>query len=163
MDFNFLVGRYDWELKRKDQITTAISFPVTILIFLGGVVVTMAKGFSFDAPTITIGFFVSAIFWAGIAGIALSLFASAYRGSRYEYIPSLHELELFRLEAEDDGQLAAFEIVLRESIIKAVDVNSLSNDRRQALLDRGNIVLLVAAVMAAACGGFYVVEQIVKN
>jgi hypothetical protein len=40
MDVNFLIGRYDAELKRKDQITSAVSFPVTILTFLGTVVVT---------------------------------------------------------------------------------------------------------------------------
>jgi hypothetical protein len=63
MDVNFLMGRYDGELKRKDQITSAVSFPVTILTFLGSVIVTMAKGLSLQTPPVTIGYFMATATW----------------------------------------------------------------------------------------------------
>ena len=41
-DFDFLKDRYDYELKRKDQITAALTLPVGILIALGAAMATMA-------------------------------------------------------------------------------------------------------------------------
>jgi hypothetical protein len=48
MDVSFLMSRYDAEVKRKDQITSAVSVPVTILTFLGSVIATMAKSLSLE-------------------------------------------------------------------------------------------------------------------
>ena len=33
-DFNFLKDRYDYELKRKDQITAALTLPVGVLTLM---------------------------------------------------------------------------------------------------------------------------------
>ena len=42
-DFDFLKDRYDYELKRKDQITAALTLPVGILIALGAAMAAMAR------------------------------------------------------------------------------------------------------------------------
>ena len=46
-DFDFLKDRYDYELKRKDQITAALTLPVGVLIALGTVMAAMARSFSY--------------------------------------------------------------------------------------------------------------------
>ena len=46
-DFDFLKDRYDYELKRKDQITAALTLPVGILIALGAAMTAMARSFSY--------------------------------------------------------------------------------------------------------------------
>ena len=52
-DFDFLKDRYDYELKRKDQITAALTLPVGILITLGTVMVAMAQSFSYTGGYLT--------------------------------------------------------------------------------------------------------------
>lgn len=47
MDFNFILGRHDRELDRKDKLTGAVTLPVSILAALGGAVAAMARGFSY--------------------------------------------------------------------------------------------------------------------
>ena len=160
MDVNFLMGRYDGELKRKDQITSAVSFPVTILTFLGSVVVTMAKGLSLETPPVTIGYFMATATWVGFTSRSLWLLSRAYHGSTYEYLPRLTEIEEFR----GDGTISPeFDELFRRGIIDATDTNAVTNDVRQAYLDRGNVFLLVAVVIGAMCGGFYVADQILKR
>ena len=46
-NFDFLKDRYDYELKRKDQITAALTLPVGVLIALGTVMAAMARSFSY--------------------------------------------------------------------------------------------------------------------
>lgn len=160
MDLGFLMGRYDGELKRKDQITGAVSFPVTILTLLGSVVVTMAKGLSLDTPPVTIGYFISLATWAGVTSASLWFLSRAYHGSTYEFLPRLMELEEF----QQDGEIKRdFDALFRRAIIDATDTNAVTNDVRQAYLDRGNVFLLVAVVLGASCGGFYVADQILKR
>jgi hypothetical protein len=78
----------------------------------------------------------------------------------YEYLPRLTEIEEFR----GDGTISPeFEELFRQGIIDATDTNAVTNDVRQAYLDRGNVFLLVAVVIAAMCGGFYVADQILKR
>ena len=50
-DFDFLKDRYDYELKRKDQITAALTLPVGVLIALGTVMAAMARSFSYRTAT----------------------------------------------------------------------------------------------------------------
>lgn len=160
MDISFLMGRYDAELKRKDQITSAVNFPVTILTLLGSVVVTMAKGLSLDTPPVSTGYFMSAAAWAGFTAMSLWFLSRAYHGSTYEFLPRLTELEEFR----QDGTISPdFDELFRRGIIDAADTNAVTNDVRQAYLDRGNVFLLVAVVLAAMCGGFYVADQVLKR
>jgi hypothetical protein len=46
-DFDFLKDRYDYELQRKEQLTTALTLPVAVLSGLGGAIVAMARSFSY--------------------------------------------------------------------------------------------------------------------
>ena len=38
-DFDFLKSRYDYELQRKEQLTTALTLPVAVLTGLGGAII----------------------------------------------------------------------------------------------------------------------------
>ena len=165
------MDRYKSELDRKDKISAAVSFPVTVLIFLGGVIVTMARGLSHETEALTVAYVVGLIFWVVLAGCTLWLLSKAYSGQEYGYLPKLDDLEnsrvLFEREEQENGPEgdagAAFESDLRELIIEVTDVNRQANDMRQAYLDRANILLLVVVVMDACCGGIYVWDQILKR
>jgi len=41
MDRQFLLDRYKWELDRKDRLTAAVNFPMTMLILVSGLLGTM--------------------------------------------------------------------------------------------------------------------------
>ena len=58
-DFDFLKDRYDYELKRKDQITAALTLPVGILIALGAAMAAMARSFSYTDGYLTWCFLLS--------------------------------------------------------------------------------------------------------
>jgi hypothetical protein len=52
-DFDFLKNRYDYELQRKEQLTTALTLPVAVLTGLGGAIVAMARSFSYRDALVT--------------------------------------------------------------------------------------------------------------
>ena len=50
-DFAFVKDRYDFELTRKEQLTNALTMPITAMSIVGGLLVAMASGFRFrDSP-----------------------------------------------------------------------------------------------------------------
>jgi hypothetical protein len=52
LDFTFLKDRYDFELQRNEQLTTALALPVGILGGLGGLLALMIRSFAFrNDPT----------------------------------------------------------------------------------------------------------------
>ncbi len=55
-DFDFLKTRYDYELQRKEQLTTALTLPVAILSALGGAAIAMARSFSYREALLTRSF-----------------------------------------------------------------------------------------------------------
>lgn len=170
MDLDFLIKRYEWELDRKDKITGGVSFPVTVLIALGGVLVTMAKGLSLQTRPVSIGYFVALGFAVWTTGACMRRLSQAYRGETYGYLPNLYELEQFRRHLLDHGAAGQeatgedeFTNQLRERIIEVTDLNTAANDTRQAALDRANVLLILAVIETAACGVFYVIDQILKR
>ena len=70
--------------------------PVSVVIVLGGLVVTMIRSFSYAKPPLTIPF-VALLGFDTLAFVrCLSFFAKAYRGQTYEQLPSLGELNAVR-------------------------------------------------------------------
>jgi len=98
--------------------------------------------------------------WIGLTAASLWFLSRAYHGSTYEFLPRLTELEEFR---QDRAASTDFEELFRSGIIDAADTNAVTNDARQAYLDRGNVFLLVAVVLGAVCGGFFVADQVLKR
>ena len=95
-DFDFLKDRYDYELKRKDQITAALTLPVGILIALGAAMATMARSFSYMDGYLTGCFLLS----LGSAAVTFFLcvvnLGRAYHRQTYWYLPLLSELQTTR-------------------------------------------------------------------
>ena len=52
-DFDFLKDRYDYELQRREQLTSAITLPVGVLTVLGGAMAAMARSFSYEDTLLT--------------------------------------------------------------------------------------------------------------
>lgn len=142
MDFEFLKNRYDFELERKDKITTAIGLPFAILTAVGTLTVAMARNFAYQAnPWLSVPLprcsdvCALALFIASIYCLS-----RAYRDDTYTYLPKLAELDSARAEwrafyrnarpgrADDD----AFTRELRQHIIEAADYNTTTNDIRTA-------------------------------
>jgi hypothetical protein len=164
MDFNFLVSRYDRELDRKDKLTAGVALPVSALAALGGLVVAIARGFSYQEGWLLLGFMVGLLGHMISTGFCLFWLARNYAGTTYEYLPRLDELEGFRHYVEEVGETPdVVEVHLRGAIIKATDANAAANDTRTAFIDRANQTLVAVLVTAAVCGGLYVIDQILKG
>ena len=168
MDFNFILGRHDRELDRKDRLTAAVALPVSILAALGGAVATMARGFSYGPGRLSIAFGIALSIDVAATALCLYWLARNYTGSTYVYLPRLGELETARTEwaefyeaakqggAEEDFFKHEFE----RRIIEATDANAATNDSRTAYIDRANQTLVAVLIAAAVCGGIYVLDQI---
>lgn len=177
LDDKFLKDRYESELARKDKLSDSLGLPVSVLIVLGGLVVTMARGFSYGHPRTTLAFLV-------IVGItALSFLCSlwyvshAYHGNyEYERLPSLNDLykalndyRTYYLEYpnatdEEMEQLAFddFDGNLRWRIIQAADRNAKSNDGRQRCLHLAIVWLFVVLLGTLASAVPFGVDQVLE-
>ena len=95
-DSNFLKDRYDYELKRKEQITAALTLPVGSLIALGAAWVAMFQSFSYTDGYPMLFF----LLFLGLAAVAfvvcVAYLALAYHRQTHWYLPQLSELKKFR-------------------------------------------------------------------
>ncbi len=76
LGIDFLKDRYDFELKRKDQLTEALTLPVGVLTVLGGLLGAMAQSFSYGTDAATHVFIVFVVI-SVIAFTTLSLLLGA--------------------------------------------------------------------------------------
>ena len=159
MDLEFLTGRYDRELDRKDQLTSAVNFPVTILVLLGSALVAMTQGMDFDGSPISVAFIMALLFTAVFVVASLYNLAYAYMGEDYEVLAKLDDIE----NAEGELNPEEFDDALRTSIIDATDSNAEMNQTRQAFLGWGNQFMLMAVGFTAITGVFYVFAQAAQN
>ena len=98
MKVEFLKERYDFELQRREQLTSALTLPVGVLSGLGGLMIAMVRSFGAKHLWLTVPFFAS--FGVDVAAffICLVFLALAYHGQKYKYLPLLKELQ----DWEDD-------------------------------------------------------------
>jgi hypothetical protein len=142
LDFEFLKDRYDFELQRKEQLTTALSLPVGVLGGLGSLLAVMVRSYSFrnDAASWIFGLTIASAI-CSFFGCMIQL-ARAYHRQRYKFLPLLRELdeklEEWRAFYSDAGYPGAeedfFNHELRTHIIEAADRNTENNDARSSLL-----------------------------
>ena len=142
MDLQFLLDRYKWELDRRDKISSAVNFSVTIIILVSGLLGALLPKLQLVSPSVVllvVGLFLT----AGISGaVSLSWFIRSYHGSKYTYLPLLADLEAakesWRAFYEDAHATGAeedfFTHEFRGRIIEAADANTRTNDRRQAAM-----------------------------
>lgn len=171
LDFDFLKDRYDFELQRKEQLTTALALPVGVLGGLGSLLAVMVRSFSFQGDA------TSWIFMIAVAAAVASFFgclaqlAQAYHRQTYEYLPRLRDLdeklEEWRAFYRDAGYAGAeqdfFNHELRTHIIKAADRNTENNDTRSSLLYRARVWLFWLLGFATAAGIAYIAAHVRFN
>ncbi len=175
LDDKFLKDRYESELARKDKLSDSLGLPVTILIALGGLAVTMARGFSYSHPKTTVAFMLLGLAATIAYVFALWYFAWAYHGDyEYERLPSLNLLykalndyQTYYLEypnaTDDEQQQLAFEEFdgnLRWRIIQAADKNAESNNSRQGCLHRGIVSLFAVLLLTIGASIPYAIDQV---
>lgn len=162
-----LKERYDFELARKDKLSDSLGMPVSVLIVLGGLVITMIRGFSYTKPKLTILFDTVAAFDAAALIACLWYFARAYHGQTYEYLPSLgalfDALHKYRdyyvgYDGPEDAE-TDFEDNFRYRIIEAADRNFESNTNRQSCLHNGVVALFALLVGTAVLSAPYTIDQ----
>src|SRR5687768_9853096 len=97
-DFAFIRNRYDYELQRKEQLTTALTLPVGLLGGLGSLLAVMARTFSYQDRALTWSF-AGVLFFAVVAFFGcLVLLARAYHRQTYVFLPLLSQIEESREE-----------------------------------------------------------------
>ncbi len=171
MDTKFLKERYDFELQRKEQLTSALTMPVGVLSVLGGALTAMARSFTYHDPLVT-GFFlvflVSAVVCFFVCAFRL---IRAYHAQTYIYLPLLGEFEQYEEEdrqwrsyvEHNGGDLSAeedFDSWLRKRIINAADANTKSNDQRSKWLHQSRTWLFAVFCSTALAGIPYVADQV---
>jgi hypothetical protein len=168
-DFDFLKNRYDYELQRKEQLTTALTLPVAVLSALGGAVIAMARSFSYREALLTRSFYLVFLTDGLAFFICLIFLARAYHRQTYVFLPLLRDidnsqgefLKFASLMAGGEGEvLAAFENQMRGRMIDAADRNTQTNDERSGLLHRARLSLYTVLFLTAVTGIPYVIDQV---
>src|SRR5258708_15828734 len=98
MDLQFLLDRYKWELDRKDKISAAVNFPVTLLILVSGLLATLFPRLQLSAPHVVVPVVVLYLAAVGSGIASLPWFIRPYPGSAYLYLPLLPPLDEARNE-----------------------------------------------------------------
>ena len=168
LDFDFLKDRYDFELLRKEQLTTALAPPVGILGGLGSVLAVMARSFAFREPATATAFamMMAAAMSSFIAcGVQL---ARAYHRQTYRFLPLLKELDDTREEWRDfytateypGAEQEFFSHGFRRDIIAAADRNTENNDARSAMLYSARVWLFWLLGFTIGAGIVYIANQV---
>ena len=168
-DFAFIRNRYDYELQRKEQLTTALTLPVGVLGGLGSLLAVMARTFSYEHRLLTWSF-VPVLFFAVAAffGCLVQL-ARAYHRQTYVFLPLLSNIEESRdeflrfapLMAGGEAEvLADFEKQMRHRMIDAADRNTETNDGRSKLLHQAREWLFGLLLLTATAGLPYVLDHL---
>ena len=189
-DFDFLKDRYDYELRRQEQLTAALTLPIGVLTVLGGVMVAMARSFSYQDGPLTWGFWIL----LGLAGIAFFLcifhLGRAYHRQTDTYLPLLRDLQkardqlrefykqlylreiykeehqsgpaddLFQRKEHQEGGDDLFQHELEKRIIDAADKNTQNNDQRRVYLFLARREIFAVLALIAIMGMIYVVDQV---
>lgn len=171
-DDKFLSDRYDFELARKEKLSDSLGLPVSVLVVLGSLVVTMLRGFSYSRPSITVPFLTAVGFDVLAFGWCLWFFAKAYHGQTYKQLPSLSELNAARqklVEYYEDNPPPAemdaetdFEDNLRWRIMEAADQNRKSNNEKMRCTHLAIGWLFALLVATAVTAVPFAVDQIVS-
>jgi hypothetical protein len=168
LSFEFLKDRYDYELRRKEELTAALGLPVGVLGGLGSLIVAMIRTFAFrrDAATYAFCVLVTPAICSFFA--CLAQLVRAYHRQKYIYLPLLKDLEATREEwrafYEAAGYTGAdqdfFSHELRMRIIEAADRNTTNNDERGSLLYWARVWLFVLLGLTTLAGVPYVANQV---
>lgn len=168
-DFDFIKNRYDYELQRKEQLTSALTLPVAVLSALGGAIVAMARSFSYQDVVLTWPFASILVAEAITFFACLTYLARAYHRQTYVFLPLLESIDRSRDEflefapgmAGGEAEvLDAFETQMRKRMIDAADRNTQTNDDRSGMLHRARLALYGVLVAVALSGIPYVVDQV---
>lgn len=168
-DAGFLKDRYDYELRRREELTTALTLPVGVLTVLGGAMAAMARSFSYEGGSVTWAFGAFLILSVLAFGMCLLLLARAYHPQTYIYLPLLAAIKQSEEEflkfsnviAHEGAEvLDEFDSQLDEHVISAADHNTRNNERRSAQLHLARIALFAVLILTALMGIPYVVDQV---
>jgi len=170
LDYEFIKDRYDSELARKDKLSDSLGLPISVLIVLGGLAVTMLQGFSRSNRILTMIFFAIIVIGAVAFVRCLWYFAKAYHGQTYSQLPKMNDMykvlqqygEYYEESGGDEQQAESdFEDNLRFRMIEAVDQNLTSNNKRLEFLHEGIVWLFVLLVGTAAAAVPYTIDRVV--
>ena len=124
-DFDFLKSRYDDELERKEQITTALTLPVSVLFVLGTLMIAMEQSFSYMDDFLTCLFLIFLGLTAFAFLICVVYVGRTYYSRPYMYLPHLGDLHKTRvawqgtLQAGISGRVLQTDRIVRPFIAAA--------------------------------------------
>ena len=181
MDLKFAKDRYDYELQRKEQLTSAPALPVAGLSILGGALISMARSFSYKDEVLTP--FFQVVLVADVVGfvVCLTYLGRAYHRQTYTYLPLLKTLakwddadqawqSLYRQWVKNvqssGGEIApgteepGLQSLLLRRLIDAADRNTERNDARSGLLYWARVWLFFVLFVTMLAGIPYVSDQV---
>jgi hypothetical protein len=159
-DFAFDLYRDSW--KRRNQLTSELSFPAGILTLLWGSLILLMRSASWDTE-----FLAWSVLLAFLFAVACTMFARAvwylvrvYHGYEYAKIPMTEQLLAYEASiasaysAVEDGEAAAhsaFEKYLVEVLGKATDLNEKANEQRAERLHRMRRAVALCTLLTFLC------------
>jgi hypothetical protein len=84
LGLTFLKDRYDYELARRDGLTSSLTLPAGILTGLGGLLALMLRSFSYESAVLAVLFVFSLALAVLAFMVCLFFLARAWHSGEYE-------------------------------------------------------------------------------
>lgn len=165
---------YATELKRKEELRTALTLPTGILTVLGGVIAiylreigsAIAAGAGTSGSTAALGVFVFLLIISFLVTVGHLL--SSYHDYTYDYVPYATDLEQAYQEYVDHFDTleeadSEFEASVLASLISAQRKNAFNNDSKSSKLHEANQTLVYCLVLALICSVPYFLRTLQRE
>jgi hypothetical protein len=166
LDVDFANGQYRYELQRRQELLGSVGLPVAVLTALGGLIVLVAREFSYRGPMAVPFCVFLAVSVVLFAVAALSL-ARAYLESTYGFIPTLGTIAAFKTDLEmfyvglgypAERADTDFGEQLTRWYVEVTDTNTATNDRVARQLMHAAQAITGLLIALAVCGILYVAD-----
>ena len=161
---------YFAELKRKEELRTALTLPTGILTVLGGVIAIflreLGRANTVDATVSVLGVLTFLLIISFL--LTVSHLIRSYHDYTYDYIPYATDLELAYQELLDYHETAEeaeadFEASVLHRLVTAHRRNAFNNDSKSSHLHNANQGLIYCLVLVLLCAIPYFLRTLQHN
>ena len=176
MDSDIFQKQYDFEMTRKNNLSSSVNVPIVALTVLGGATSSMILKYEYSYNVPTYIFITVVLLSICFSGYALILVFKSQIGYWHHKIPSSNTLSKYHHELiawyekeghnEEKAKLLAkvdFDDYLNRKLSEASDANGQNNLKRGAFLHDANVKIAIALVFVAIASPFYIYSNLTKS
>jgi hypothetical protein len=176
MDSGIFQKQYDFEMTRKNTLSSSLNIPIVALTVLGGAASSMILKYEYSYNISTYIFIAVVSISICFSAYALILAFKSQVGYWHHKIPSSGTLSNYYKDlitwyvaegsSEEEARVQAesdFDDYLNRKLSEASDANGENNLKRGAYLNEANVKIAIALLFLALSSPFFIYANLTKN